>query len=426
VPPNSSPNIESVAPTPVAPETPKNQWSETQGQLQELRQLSNADYTWQNAAPLAYAGGSLGVLIGADLLNRMRRQAQSLPLIFGADANRGASRRVDGTFRRTSARPSFGECTSKSSHDDLSLYRHTPDDELGEAGSDVVLVTMPISGARRRKSSPFCRVRFFQLKRTRESCPSPRFWVHALILCGQLHRPNVFQDAPKMRLRSEAHGSISVQEGQPNLTFRRIGRVPCPWRAAMATASAVLALRERGFKAIKFFPAEPAVATAAPAKERSSTTLAKIANPSRSGSLDIRTSCAHRDALGQWWAAGQPRPKGVRKFMVEFKGPPLEALLFGVKPDAVLRASRGTFSYIFTEAVPDDVPGHWRAQFDITVTRRGTSRDASIFARGRKDVERDMALSISSLLSASCKKSATFLGRVLWFRRCPESGMDGA
>ena len=68
-------------------------------QLQELRQLSNADYNWRNAAPLAYAGGSLGVLIGADLLNRMRRQAQvSLPLIFGADANRGASRRVDGAF----------------------------------------------------------------------------------------------------------------------------------------------------------------------------------------------------------------------------------------------------------------------------------------------------------------------------------------
>ena len=30
-------------------------------------------------------------------------------------------------------------------------------------------------------------------------------------------------------------------------------------------------------------------------------------------------------------------------------------------------ASRGTFSYIYTEAVPDDVPGHWRAQFDLTV-----------------------------------------------------------
>src|ERR1700720_2394627 len=78
---------------------------------------------------------------------------------------------------------------------------------------------MPISGARRRKSSPFCRVRFFQLKRTRESCPSPRLWLRALVLCGQLHRPNVFQDAPKIRLRREAHGSISVQEGQPVITY---------------------------------------------------------------------------------------------------------------------------------------------------------------------------------------------------------------
>jgi glucans biosynthesis protein len=37
-----------------------------------------------------------------------------------------------------------------------------------------------------------------------------------------------------------------------------------------------------------------------------------------------------------------------------------------VKPEAVLWASRGTFSYVFTEAVPNDVPGHWRAQFDFT------------------------------------------------------------
>ena len=46
--------------------------------------------------------------------------------------------------------------------------------------------------------------------------------------------------------------------------------------------------------------------------------------------------------------------------MVEFKGPPLEALPFGSSPRRCW-ASRGTFSYIFTEAVPDDVPGHWRA-----------------------------------------------------------------
>jgi hypothetical protein len=46
-----------------------------------------------------------------------------------------------------------------------------------------------------------------------------RVGVHALILCGilcgQLHRQNAFQDAPKIRLWREAHSSISVQEGQP-------------------------------------------------------------------------------------------------------------------------------------------------------------------------------------------------------------------
>jgi glucans biosynthesis protein len=71
--------------------------------------------------------------------------------------------------------------------------------------------------------------------------------------------------------------------------------------------------------------------------------------------------------LGNGGQPGQPRPKGVRKFMVEFLGPPLETLPFGVKPEPVLWASRGTFSYIFTDAVPDDVPGHWRAQFDLSV-----------------------------------------------------------
>ncbi|HXW70719.1 MAG TPA: glucan biosynthesis protein D [Methylocella sp.] len=72
--------------------------------------------------------------------------------------------------------------------------------------------------------------------------------------------------------------------------------------------------------------------------------------------------------LGNGGQPGQPRPKGVRKFMVEFQGDPLAALPFGVKPEPVLWASRGTFSYIYTEAVPDDVPGHWRAQFDLTVS----------------------------------------------------------
>ena len=71
--------------------------------------------------------------------------------------------------------------------------------------------------------------------------------------------------------------------------------------------------------------------------------------------------------LGNGGQPGLARPKGVRKFMVEFKGGPLVNLPSGVKPEAVLWASRGSFSYVFTEAVPNDVPGHWRAQFDLTV-----------------------------------------------------------
>ncbi|KQW54065.1 glucan biosynthesis protein [Variovorax sp. Root411] len=70
--------------------------------------------------------------------------------------------------------------------------------------------------------------------------------------------------------------------------------------------------------------------------------------------------------IGRGGQPGQPRPQGVRKFMVEFVGQPLTTVPFGVKPEVVLTAARGKFSYIFAEAVPNGVPGHWRAQFDFT------------------------------------------------------------
>ncbi len=72
--------------------------------------------------------------------------------------------------------------------------------------------------------------------------------------------------------------------------------------------------------------------------------------------------------LGNGGQAGTQRPQGVRKFMIEFKGEPLTRLPSGTLPEPVLWASRGTFSYIRTEAVPNDVPGHWRAQFDLSAT----------------------------------------------------------
>ena len=40
--------------------------------------------------------------------------------------------------------------------------------------------------------------------------------------------------------------------------------------------------------------------------------------------------------IGRGGQPGQPRPQGVRKFMVEFIGGPLANLPFGVKPEPVL------------------------------------------------------------------------------------------
>ena len=72
--------------------------------------------------------------------------------------------------------------------------------------------------------------------------------------------------------------------------------------------------------------------------------------------------------FGNGGQAGTTRPKGVRKFLVEFLGAPLAKLPDGVIPRPVLTASRGEFTNILTEAVPDNVPGHWRTQFDLTAT----------------------------------------------------------
>lgn len=70
--------------------------------------------------------------------------------------------------------------------------------------------------------------------------------------------------------------------------------------------------------------------------------------------------------LGNGGQPGQPRPPGVRKFLIEFQGGPLANLPFGAKPEMVPWASRGNFTdYRLMEAVPDGVSGHWRAQFDL-------------------------------------------------------------
>lgn len=70
--------------------------------------------------------------------------------------------------------------------------------------------------------------------------------------------------------------------------------------------------------------------------------------------------------LGNGGQPGQVRPQNVRKFVVEFSGKQLAKLPFGTRPEAMLWSSRGTFSNIQMEAIPNDIPGHWRAQFDLT------------------------------------------------------------
>jgi uncharacterized membrane protein len=55
--------------------------------------ITAAFISWQNTAPLAYAGGSLGVLIGADLLNLGKLQGLGAPV-----ASIGGAGTFDGIF----------------------------------------------------------------------------------------------------------------------------------------------------------------------------------------------------------------------------------------------------------------------------------------------------------------------------------------
>ena len=98
--------------------------------------------------------------------------------------------------------------------------------------------------------------------------------------------------------------------------------------------------------------------------------------------------------MGRGGQPGKPRPRGVYKFSVEFLGGTLANLPFGVLPEPAIWVSRGTISLIQMEAVPDDVPGHWRLFFDLTVDGRGARRHARVPAPGRHPAERDLALPV--------------------------------
>ena len=60
--------------------------------------------------------------------------------------------------------------------------------------------------------------------------------------------------------------------------------------------------------------------------------------------------------------------------MVEFKGDATSKLPFGAEAAAVLWLPAERSRIIHGEAVPDDVPGHWRAQFDLAVEAPSRSR----------------------------------------------------
>jgi glucans biosynthesis protein len=85
--------------------------------------------------------------------------------------------------------------------------------------------------------------------------------------------------------------------------------------------------------------------------------------------------------MGRGGEPGQDRPKTAHKFVVEFLGGPLANLPYGEKPVPVLTAGSGTFSDVFTEAVPDSVPGHWRAQFDFTPAAGASVADLRLYLK---------------------------------------------
>lgn len=83
------------------------------------------------------------------------------------------------------------------------------------------------------------------------------------------------------------------------------------------------------------------------------------------------TPLAHCIGLrfGNGGQAGTTRPHGVRKFVVEFHGKPLETLPSGTIPVADITTSRGQILNVQVEAIPNDISGFWRILFDLKVEK---------------------------------------------------------
>ncbi len=74
--------------------------------------------------------------------------------------------------------------------------------------------------------------------------------------------------------------------------------------------------------------------------------------------------------IGRGGEPGQPAPDGSVRFVVEFFGGRLAELPFGILPEAVVTASRGTLPVSVAEPVPNGRAGHWRARFDLLAPGR--------------------------------------------------------
>lgn len=79
--------------------------------------------------------------------------------------------------------------------------------------------------------------------------------------------------------------------------------------------------------------------------------------------LDLARCVATR--IGRGGQPGQPRPKGVVKFAVEFDGASLGSIPWGVRPEVVVTASRGGLSRQASE--PVWYTPRWLATFDLAV-----------------------------------------------------------
>ena len=81
---------------------------------------------------------------------------------------------------------------------------------------------------------------------------------------------------------------------------------------------------------------------------------------------------------------GQARPKGVRKFVVDFKGPVLKDIGRDDGVEIIVTASRGEITNAYTHPVVDQRE-HWRAFFDIDVSGGEDPVDMRLYLRRGED-----------------------------------------